>query len=156
MTDIDSRARMKRLPCTVSNSILEADLELGAKHNIIAELQVLETEHGFYVVANFADKSRILDRHKGKGLPEWFYVLAQLLSEPGKDWFLTTRRDRESPRLFKDLKRLNEFLIEKSPTSGFVLLRGQELPGTAKPKRTRPKKVDKKSVRTDANLVHMT
>ncbi|WP_274508711.1 hypothetical protein [Xanthomonas campestris] len=134
MTDQDGQERMKRPPCSPSNSMLEGDLELAAGFKIVDELKVLETDLGFYVVAQFADKFNFLEEHKSKGLPEWFYILSQLLAEPGKEWYLTTRRDRESPRLFKDLKRLNEFLQEKDPNGGFVLIRNQDLPGTPKTK----------------------
>ncbi|WP_372371939.1 hypothetical protein [Xanthomonas axonopodis] len=134
MTDKDGERRMKRQPCSPSNSVLEGDLELAAQYNIIDELKVLETDLGFYVVALFKDKVNFLEKHKSKGLPEWFYILSQLLAEPGKEWYLTTRRDRESPRLFKDLKRLNEYLQEKDPRDGFVLIRNQDLPGTPKTK----------------------
>ncbi|MEA5249888.1 hypothetical protein [Xanthomonas fragariae] len=134
MTDKDGERRMKRQPCSSSNSVLEGDLELAAQYNIIDQLKVLETDMGFYVVAIFADKVKILEVHKNKGLPDWFYILSQLLAEPGKEWYLTTRRDRESPRLFKDLKRLNEYLQEKDPRDGFTLIRNQELPGTPKTK----------------------
>lgn len=138
MTDPQHRTDMKRQPCSPSNSILEGDLELAAKQQIIEKLKVMETPVGFYVIAEFSDKSHVLDKHKGTGLPEWFYIIAQLLSEPGKEWYLTTRRDRTVPKVFKDLKRLNDHLKEAYPTDSFVLIRGQDVPGIPKTK-TRPK-----------------
>ena len=125
---------MKRQPCEPSNSILEGDLELAAKHNIIEKLKVMETKIGFYLVAEFADKSNVLDKHKRTGLPDWFYIIAQLLSEPGKEWYLTTRRDRTVPKVFKDLKRMNDHLKEAYPTESFVLIRDQDFPGVPKTK----------------------
>ncbi|ERZ09682.1 TPA: hypothetical protein ACV5IO_005621 [Pseudomonas aeruginosa] len=134
MNDPTNRTHMKRQPCSPSNSILEGDLELAAQHQIIEKLKVMETPIGFYVIAQFSDKSHILEKHKGSGLPEWFYIVAQMLSEPGKEWYLTTRRDRTSPKVFKDLKRLNDHLKEAYPTESFELVRNQEVPGNPKTK----------------------
>lgn len=139
MTDPHNRTDMKRQPCSPSNSILEGDLELAAKHQIIEKLRVMETPIGFYVTAEFSDKSHVLEKHKGEGLPEWFYIIAQMLAEPGKEWYLTTRRDRTVPKLFKDLKRLNDHLKEAYPTDRFELIRGQDVPGIPKTK-SRPKR----------------
>lgn len=134
MTDPHNRTDMKRQPCSPSNSILEGDLELAAKQQIIEKLKVMETPMGFYVIAEFSDKSHVLEKHKGTGLPDWFYIIAQLLSEPGKEWYLTTRRDRTVPKVFKDLKRLNDHLKEAYPTDSFELIRGQDVPGIPKTK----------------------
>ncbi|KAB0527755.1 hypothetical protein LCZ91_22680 [Xanthomonas citri pv. mangiferaeindicae] len=121
-------------PCTLSNSILESDLELAAQYNIVNHIKVFETPKGFYVTAKFADrKGHFLKQIKPMGVPEAYYVLAQLLGEPGKEWYLTTRRNRDRPRMFKDLKRLNDLLLEKDPLDGFTLLRNQGLPGEARP-----------------------
>ncbi|QGG78963.1 hypothetical protein [Pseudomonas syringae] len=125
---------MMPTPCSPANSILEGDLELAASHGIIQKLNVMETPAGFYVSALFADKTHVLKRYKGSGLPEWFYVIAQLLSEPGKEWYLTTRRDRESPKIFKDLNRLNDHLKEFYPTDSFELIRNRDVPGKPKTK----------------------
>ncbi len=124
-----------RPPCSASNSILEPDLELAAKHNIIDQLEVLETDDGFYLLATFADHGEVLKQSRGQGLPEWFYILAQLLSEPNKQWYLTTRRDRDSPRLFKDLKRLNEHLKDKYPLNSFTLHRHVKIAGAGPEKK---------------------
>ncbi|MDP4573454.1 hypothetical protein Q8O96_30760 [Pseudomonas sp. LPH60] len=135
MTDPINRTHMIPMPpCSPANSILEGDLELAASHGIIQKLNVMETAAGFYVTAQFADKTHVLKRHRGSGLPEWFYIIAQLLSEPGKEWYLTTRRDRAAPKIFKDLNRLNDHLKEAYPTESFELLRNCEVPGTPKTK----------------------
>ncbi|MGS0550504.1 hypothetical protein [Xanthomonas oryzae] len=141
MTDRDRdrlmRARLPRPtypPCTLSNSVLESELELAAKYNIVHNIKVFETPTGFYVTAKFADRTGdFFEQIKPMGVPEWYYVLAQLLGEPGKEWYLTTRRKRDRPRMFKDLKRLNDLLLEKDPKDGFTLLRNQGLPGEARP-----------------------
>ncbi|MCF3642940.1 hypothetical protein LXM94_23525 [Rhizobium sp. TRM95111] len=110
---------------------------------------------GFYVVATFSDHTHILKQHKGKGLPEWFYVLAQLLAEPGKEWYLTTRRDRSSPRLFKDLMRLNDHLKEMYPTESFTLMRNQAMPGTPKTKVQKPIKMPSKTKTGKTSSAHL-
>ena len=69
MTDRDNRTDMKRQLCSPSNSILDGDLELAARHQIIEKLKVMETPTGFYVIAEFSDKFHVLDRNQGKGLP---------------------------------------------------------------------------------------
>ncbi|RBH74636.1 hypothetical protein [Xanthomonas oryzae] len=121
-------------PCTLSNSILESDLELAAQYNLVNHIKVFETPGGFYVTAKFANKKNdFLKKIKPMGVPEAYYVLAQLLGEPGKEWYLTTRRKRDRPRMFKDLKRLNDLLLEKDPSDGFTLLRNQGLPGEDRP-----------------------
>ncbi len=93
-------------PCSPANSILESDLELAAQQQTIEKLKVIET-------------------------PEGFYVIAQFLWAEGKEWYLTTRRKRTEPRLFKDLKRLNDHL-KAYPTHGFELFRDQSMPSKAK------------------------
>lgn len=94
---------MTRHPCSPENSILESDLEIAVLQNAIKELKVMETPEGFYVVV----------------LLKW---------AKGKEWYLTTRRDRYMPKVFKDLKRLNDHIREAYPTDRFTLFRNQELP----------------------------
>lgn len=89
--------------CSPENSILEGDLELAVLQKTIDRIQVMETPVGFYVVV----------------LLKW---------AEGKQWYLTTRRDRHTPKVFKDLKRLNDHLRELYPTDSFVLFRNMELP----------------------------
>lgn len=89
--------------CSPENSILEGDLELAVLQETIDQIQVMETPVGFYVVV----------------LLKW---------AEGKQWYLTTRRDRHTPKVFKDLKRLNDHLRELYPTDSFVLFRNMELP----------------------------
>lgn len=90
-------------PCSPENSILENDLELAVLQGTLKSLKVMET-------------------------PEGFYVVVQLKWATNKDWYLTTRRERSEPRVFKDLKRLNDHLRESYPTESFELFRNQELP----------------------------
>ena len=93
-----------RSPCTAANSILEADLAIAVQQHALKKLCLAETPIGFYVVV-------------------------QLKWSQGKEWYLTTRRERTRPRLFKDLKRLNELLKATYPTDSIELLRNQDLPG---------------------------
>jgi hypothetical protein len=97
------RTHMNLLPCSLASSILEGDLELAAQQQTLDKLIVMETPEGFYVIARF-------------------------LWAKGKDWYLTTRRNRTEPRLYKDLIRLNKNMKEIFPTIGFELLRNQHMP----------------------------
>ncbi len=104
MTDTDKYKRNMNLPaCSPENSILEGDLELAVLQKTIDQLQIMETQVGFYVVV----------------LLRW---------AEGKQWYLTTRRDRHTPKIFKDLKRLNNHLKEMYSTDSFVLFRNMKLP----------------------------
>jgi hypothetical protein len=98
---------MNRPACGPANSILEGDLELAVQQETLKKISIAET-------------------------PEGFYVIAQLKWSGTKDWYLTTRRERSKPRLFKDLKRLNELLRDSYPTEVVELIRHQELPDSAK------------------------
>jgi len=93
----------QRPSCNPENSILEGDLELAVLQKTINKLKVMETTQGFYVVV----------------LLKWV---------EGKEWYLTTRRNRNAPKIFKDLKRLNDHLKEVYPTDSFELIRNQQLP----------------------------
>lgn len=94
---------MNRPTCSPANSILEGDLELAVQQQTLKKLAVAETADGFYVIA-------------------------QLKWAGAKEWYLTTRRERTKPRLFKDLKRLNEHLKVAYPTESVEILRNQEVP----------------------------
>lgn len=99
---------MNRTPCSPANSILEGDLELAVQQQTLKKLTIAET-------------------------PDGFYVIAQLKWAGNKEWYLTTRREREQPRLFKDLKRLNDHLKTAYPTDSVEILRNQELPAQGEP-----------------------
>ena len=99
----DLRTNITQPPCSLANSILESDLEISVQQQTLEKFKVMET-------------------------PEGFYVIAQFLWAEGKEWYLTTRRKRTEPRIFKDLKRLNDHLKETYPTDGFELFRNQRLP----------------------------
>lgn len=109
--------------CSTANSVLETDLEIAARKGIVQELRVIETREGFFIIVSFSDKQRVMEKLKNEGLPEWFYVLAQLLAEPGKLWYLTTRRERNRPRLFKDMNRLNEHLKDAYQIDRYTVIR---------------------------------
>lgn len=94
---------MNRTPCSPANSVLEGDLELAVQQQTLKKIQVAET-------------------------PEGYYVIAQLKWAGNKDWYLTTRRKRTEPRLFKDLRRLNDLLREAYPTDIVEILRNQTVP----------------------------
>lgn len=95
--------RMQLQTCSTENSILEADLGNAVLQRTLDKLKVMETDDGFYVVV-------------------------QVRWAGDKDWYLTTRRDRHMPKVFKDLKRLNDHLREFYPTDSFELFRGMTLP----------------------------
>lgn len=100
---------MKLQPCTTDNSLLSADLSNAAIQQTLDKITVMETPSGFYVVVQI----------RWSGL---------------KDWYLATRRDRNEPRLFVDLTRLNNHLLEISPLTGFELIRQMNLPPRSVPK----------------------
>jgi len=129
--------KMKQAPCSPANSVLEGDLQLAVKHQIIKSLTVVEVPTGFSVVIEFSGKPDTLKQHRQAGLPDWFHILVQLLATPGKQWYLTTRRNRTSPRIFKDLSRLNDYLRQTCPDSGFTLVRTQQTAKAQKPPTTR-------------------
>ena len=103
MAAVKNRKNMNRTPCSAANSILEGDLELATQQQTLKKLAVAETPEGFYVIAQF----------------KW---------AGNKEWYLTTRRKRTKPRLFKDLKRLNNHLRMAYPTDSVEILRNQKLP----------------------------
>ncbi|WP_265299998.1 hypothetical protein [Verminephrobacter eiseniae] len=108
-TPTDS-ASMNRTPCSPANSILEGDLEIAVQQQALDKLTVAETPDGFYVIIQF----------------KW---------AKNKQWYLTTRRERMKPRLFKDLIRMNRHLKEICPTQSIEILRNQQMPGQGEPLR---------------------
>jgi len=124
--------KMKYPPCSPANSVLEGDLQLAVKHKIIERITVVEIAGGFSVVIEFAGTPDTIKQHRQAGVPDWFHILVQLLASPGKQWYLTTRRNRTSPRLFKDLSRLNDYLRQTCPDNGFTLVRTQQTTKTQK------------------------
>lgn len=103
MAEKPNKLKMKRTPCSTDNSILGNELEQAVRHQTVKKIVVAETPNGFFVVSRFT----------------W---------AENKDWYLTTRRERRKPRLFKDLQRLNEYLKEYYPTDSIEILRNQEIP----------------------------
>jgi hypothetical protein len=97
---------MNRIPSSPANSILEGDLELAVQQNTLKKISIAETFDGFYVII-------------------------QLKWSGNKEWYLTTRRTRSQPRLFKDLKRLNDHLKTAYPTDTVVIIRNQIMPEPA-------------------------
>jgi len=122
---------MQRPPCTPDNSILETDLELAAKLDMIASLQINETERGFYLTATFDQPTKAMRKIQDIGLKAMAQTIEQLAENPEKVWYLATRRERHSPRLHRHLGRLNDFMREKYPTEAVILLRNQTWPGKA-------------------------
>ena len=89
------------MECAVSPSeqgIFESKLLVAATHQALMPLIVKDTPQGFMVVAKL----------------NW---------AKDTDWFLTTRRNRNSPRFFKSLDRLNEHLRTIAPTVPVQILR---------------------------------
>jgi len=89
--------------CSEDNVILEADLKQAIKHNSIEQLHVMELNDNTY------------------------FLVVNLTWAIGKNWYLCTQRSK-SPRIFKDLTRMNEYLREKFPTQCVILHRNQVLP----------------------------
>jgi len=128
---------MKQTPCSPANSVLEGDLQLAVKHQIVEiveQITVMEVTGGFSVILEFSGKPDTLTQHRQAGVPDWFHILVQLLATPDKQWYLTTRRNRNRPRLFKDLSRLNDYLRQTCPDNGFTLVRTQRPKKQAKQK----------------------
>lgn len=76
----------------MENSINEPDLEAIAKTNSIQGLRLVEVPEGFHVYAT---------------------ILTVTLA--ARELFLATRRNRDEPRLFKDISRLVAFIKQKYP-----------------------------------------
>lgn len=134
------------------NYLQEAELELAARNGLIKTLTVheidetpsvkMEAEEGetlqlsYFMSVTFhdpkdyrtqLDKQGALSLSKA-GLLEWYAQVLLLLEHADSTWYLTTRRTTDSPRIFKDLNRLNEYLLKKYPTDSYTLLRNAKLP----------------------------
>lgn len=92
--------------CSEENSILEADLKQAIKYNSLEQLHIMELEDNTY------------------------YLVVNLSWAAGKNWYLCTQRSK-TPRIFKDLTRMNDYLKEKFPTNNVILHRNQILPKEA-------------------------
>lgn len=79
-------------------SITENIIEAAQKQKFITDLAINEIEGGFYITVKFTWSGE-------------------------KKWYLTTRRDRDCPRIFKSLSRLNEYLKEKVYTNELKIVR---------------------------------
>jgi hypothetical protein len=79
-------------------ALTENVVEASHKQNFITELVIHEVDDGFYITVKLA----------------W---------SGDKIWYLTTRRDKDSPRIFKSLSRLNEYLKEKVYTKELKFIR---------------------------------
>lgn len=79
-------------------SIVETVIENSHKHNYVYDLSIHEIDEGFYITV-------------------------RLTWSGSKIWYLTTRRDRYTPRIFKSLSRLNDYLKEKLYTHEVKLIR---------------------------------
>lgn len=81
-----------------ADSISEVVLEESQKQGVIVSLVINEICDGFYLTAKL----------------NW---------SGEKIWTLTTRRDKNKPRIFKDLTRLNDYLKEKVRTDKVLISR---------------------------------
>ena len=79
-------------------ALTENVIETSQKQNFITELVIHEVDDGFYITV-------------------------KLTWSGDKIWYLTTRRDKDSPRIFKSLSRLNEYLKEKVYTKELKIVR---------------------------------
>ena len=94
---------MKLPACTSNNSLLEGDIETASQRETITHLEVLETENGLCIAI-------------------------EIKLEPGKIWYITTRRNREEPKYYADLTRLSKHLNTLAPGVDFVLRRNPKIP----------------------------
>jgi len=99
---------MQLQSCTIDNSLLSAELSNAAIQKTLDKITVMETLSGFYVVV-------------------------QIKWSGSKDWYLVTRRNRNEPKVFMDLKRLNDHLLEICPSIGFELIRKMNFPPPSVP-----------------------
>ena len=83
-------------PCGRENSILEPELRLAATQDVITSLEILETPHDQAAACTY-------------------FVTVQIQWSGEKVWYLTTRRDRDRPRRFRDLSVLVRLLRELTP-----------------------------------------
>lgn len=81
-----------------NNTINENEFKLAAKQDVVEKVYVMEVDNGFYLIIYL----------------KW---------SQEKQWYLVPRRNRLTPRIFKDLTRLNEFLKSICGTVGFELIR---------------------------------
>lgn len=100
---------MNRKPCSPATSILEIELEPATMQHQLRKFLVADTVDGFYVVVEL----------------EWLGGSVDQL-------YLVTRRERTTPRLFKDLNRLNDLLKRLFPKGNIEIFRNMKLPKKAK------------------------
>ena len=100
-------------------SILENELARVAEQEKIDGFKIIETADGFYVVASIKARK-----------PESLY--------------LSTRREPEQPRLFRDLERLNSLLRELYPNGSIELECVQKYQAKSKKPVTKKKPASKK------------
>ena len=99
---------MSKPPCGLANSLLEPEFRDAAMQGVIAHLEILETPHD-------GATSRV------------YFVAARMQWSGEKLWYLTTRRDRDTPRKFRDISALLRLLRDIAP--GAATLRfGVRLP----------------------------
>jgi len=104
MNNLNKQKTMPELPlCCEENAVVENDIEWAAKQDAIEKIKVMETSVGFYAMVRI----------------KW---------RKDKELYLVTRRDRNTPKIFKDLKRLNDGLLALCPAKNFELFRNQGLP----------------------------
>lgn len=79
---------MVQVDCNPGNSVDEASLRFAVQQNNVDELTIRETADGLY------------------------YITFRFITSNEKEWYLVTYRNRNSPKMFKDLTRLNKHLKE--------------------------------------------
>ena len=89
---------MLSLEWTPEDCMLESELRRAVQHQTLRRVTIIETEEGYYVQVTLNWKKE-------------------------EQWFLTTRRNRNSPRFCKSLDRLNEHVRTIAPTIAMHLLR---------------------------------
>jgi len=102
----------KSLPiCELVNSVILPELRDAAAKGVIADVEILETQ----IAGRGANKA-----------PSYF-VAVRMHWSGDKTWYLTTRRHRSHPKLFRQLSVLLELLRDIAPDP-LTLHRDVELP----------------------------
>jgi hypothetical protein len=123
MTIVEDNKKAKEL-YPRENSILEADLKRAGQQEIVSEIKVWEITDGYYVTTKI--------ELGAKWRMEGDFYIDDSTGQTPEEWFVTTRRNRKSPRIYKDLNRLNKCLKEMCLEIDFSLIRNK---GSKRPQR---------------------
>ncbi|MDV7561162.1 hypothetical protein R4576_18350 [Acinetobacter baumannii] len=92
---------------------MNKSVELKIDSDLSITEQILESSH----------KQGFITELTINEVPEGFYLTVTLTWSGTKVWYLTTRREKDTPRIFKNLDRLNEYLKDKVFTEEVKIVR---------------------------------